>query len=106
MLHSIRIVIIPVLHFTVGEIKHSSKLRWSCSAVPSLCSEFFYSISSSLLGKRFLELDTQTLKRMEEISTLSADKQNYVYSLIGMTLRDFKRKQLTLYKFTTFLIRL
>ena len=43
-----------------------------------------------LVGKTSLELDTNTLYRMEEISKLPTDKKNYIYSLIDMALRDFK----------------
>ena len=43
-----------------------------------------------LVGKTSLELDTQTLNRMEEISKLPSEKKNYVLSLIDMALRDFK----------------
>lgn len=43
-----------------------------------------------LVGKTSLELDTQTLNRMEEISKLPSEKKNYVFGLIDMALRDFK----------------
>jgi transcriptional regulator with XRE-family HTH domain len=43
-----------------------------------------------LVGKTNLELDSQTLKRIEEISSLPTDKKNYVLSLIDMAIRDFK----------------
>ena len=43
-----------------------------------------------LVGKTSLELDTQTLNRMEEISKLPSEKKNYVLGLIDMALRDFK----------------
>jgi transcriptional regulator with XRE-family HTH domain len=43
-----------------------------------------------LVGKTNLELDTQTLKRIEDISSLSDDRKKYVLSLIDMALRDFK----------------
>jgi hypothetical protein len=43
-----------------------------------------------LVGKTSLELDTQTLGRMEEIAKLPSDKKNYVLGLIDMALRDFK----------------
>ena len=43
-----------------------------------------------LVGKTSLELDTQTMNRMEEISKLPSEKKNYVFGLIDMALRDFK----------------
>ena len=43
-----------------------------------------------LVGKTSLELDTQTLGRMEEIAKLPNDKKDYVLGLIDMALRDFK----------------
>ena len=41
-------------------------------------------------GKTNLELDNQTLKRIEEISILPADRKNYILSIIDMAIRDFK----------------
>ncbi len=43
-----------------------------------------------LVGKTNLELDNQTLKRIEDISALPIDRKNYVLSLIDMAIRDFK----------------
>jgi transcriptional regulator with XRE-family HTH domain len=43
-----------------------------------------------LVGKTNLELDSQTLKRIEEISILPADRKNYILSIIDMAIRDFK----------------
>jgi transcriptional regulator with XRE-family HTH domain len=43
-----------------------------------------------LVGKTNLELDNQTLKRIEEISILPADRKNYILSIIDMAIRDFK----------------
>ncbi len=43
-----------------------------------------------LVGKTSLELDSQTLNRMEEIAKLPLEKKNYVFGLIDMALRDFK----------------
>ena len=46
-----------------------------------------------LVGKTNMELDNQTLKRIEEISTLPIDRKNYVLSLIDMAIRDFKTQK-------------
>lgn len=43
-----------------------------------------------LVGKTDLELDSQTLKRIEAISSMPEDKRKYVFSLIDMAIRDFK----------------
>ena len=43
-----------------------------------------------LLGKTNLELDNQTLKRIEEISILPDDRKNYILSIIDMAICDFK----------------
>ncbi len=43
-----------------------------------------------LVGKTSLELDTQMLSRIEEISKLPSDKKDYLFSIIDMALRDFK----------------
>ncbi len=40
--------------------------------------------------KTNLELDNQTLKRIEEIPILPADRKNYILSIIDMAIRDFK----------------
>lgn len=46
-----------------------------------------------LVGKTTLELDNDTIKRLEQISVLPADKKNYLFSLIDMALRVFKTSQ-------------
>ena len=43
-----------------------------------------------LVGKTNLELDNQTIKRIEEISILPPDRKNYILSIIDMAIRDFK----------------
>jgi transcriptional regulator with XRE-family HTH domain len=43
-----------------------------------------------LVGKTNFELDNQTLKRIEEISSLPSERKNYILSLIDMAIRDFK----------------
>lgn len=46
-----------------------------------------------LVGKTSLELDSQTMQRIEEISELPEEKRNYVFGLIDMALRDFKTRK-------------
>jgi len=46
-----------------------------------------------LVGKTSLELDTDTIKRLEQISSLSIENKNYLFSIIDMALRDFKTSQ-------------
>ena len=46
-----------------------------------------------LVGKTSLELDTQTLRRIEDISKLPKDKRKYVLNLIDMVLRDFRTQK-------------
>jgi transcriptional regulator with XRE-family HTH domain len=46
-----------------------------------------------LLGKTKMELDKQTLKRLEDIAKLPDENKNFVLNLIDMALRDFKVKK-------------
>lgn len=46
-----------------------------------------------LLGKTKMELDKQTLKRLEDIAKLPDESKNFVLNLIDMALRDFKVKK-------------
>lgn len=46
-----------------------------------------------LVGKTSLELDSQTLSRVEQISKLPEDKKDYLYSIIDMALRDFSTQK-------------
>ena len=46
-----------------------------------------------LVGKTNLELDKTTLKRMEEISTLSEENKSFLFRMIDMALRDLKTGQ-------------
>ena len=46
-----------------------------------------------LVGKTNLELDKTTLKRLEDISTLSDENKVFVFRVIDMALRDLKAKQ-------------
>ena len=43
-----------------------------------------------LVGNTTLELDSQTIKRLEDISTMPDDRKSYIFSLIDMAIRDFK----------------
>lgn len=46
-----------------------------------------------LVGNTDLELDTETLKRVEDISKLSDDNKKHIYILLDALIRDFKTKQ-------------
>lgn len=46
-----------------------------------------------LVGKTNLTLDKNTLKRLEDISTLSDENKNFVFRMIDMALRDLKTGQ-------------
>lgn len=46
-----------------------------------------------LVGKTDIELDNQTIKRIEEISKLPKESKSFVYSLVDMAIRDFRNKQ-------------
>ncbi len=46
-----------------------------------------------LIGKTKMQLDKQTLKRLEDISTLPEENKTFVLNLIDMALRDFKVKK-------------
>ncbi|HKO82115.1 MAG TPA: hypothetical protein VJU78_17025 [Chitinophagaceae bacterium] len=46
-----------------------------------------------LLGKTKMELDKQTLKRLEDIAKLPDENKNFVLTLIDMALLDFKVKK-------------
>jgi len=46
-----------------------------------------------LIGKTKLQLDKQAVKRLEDISKLPDDNQNFVLNLIDMALGDFKVKK-------------
>ncbi len=44
-------------------------------------------------SSRYLELDIQTLKRIEDISKLPDDSKDYIYNIIDIALRDFKTRK-------------
>ena len=46
-----------------------------------------------LVGKTNLELDNGTLKRLEDISSLSDENKSFVFRMIDMALRDLKTGQ-------------
>jgi transcriptional regulator with XRE-family HTH domain len=46
-----------------------------------------------LIGKTKMELDKDTMRRFEDISTLSQENKNFVLNMIDMALRDFKTKK-------------
>ena len=46
-----------------------------------------------LVGNTDLELDTNTLKRVEDISKLSNEDQKHVYILLDALIRDFKARK-------------
>jgi transcriptional regulator with XRE-family HTH domain len=46
-----------------------------------------------LIGKTKMELDKNTMRRFEDISTLSDENKNFVINMIDMALRDFKTKK-------------
>ena len=45
-----------------------------------------------LVGKTTLELDRQTIQRLEDISSLSDDNKNFVIKMIDMAIQNFKTK--------------
>jgi len=46
-----------------------------------------------LVGNTDLELDTETLKRIEDVSKLSDDNKKHIYILLDALIRDFKTKE-------------
>ncbi|MEJ0055083.1 MAG: hypothetical protein WDN75_05170 [Bacteroidota bacterium] len=40
-----------------------------------------------------MELDKSTMRRLEDISTLSEENKSFVFNLIDMALRDLKTKK-------------
>ncbi len=46
-----------------------------------------------LVGKTNLELDNSTLKRLEDIASLSDENKTFVFRMIDMALRDLKTGQ-------------
>jgi transcriptional regulator with XRE-family HTH domain len=46
-----------------------------------------------LIGKTKMVLDADTMRRMEDISSLPEDNKNFLLNMIDMALRDFKIKK-------------
>jgi hypothetical protein len=46
-----------------------------------------------LIGKTKLELDSEAVRRLEDISALSEENKNFVFNLVDMALRDLKTKK-------------
>ncbi len=46
-----------------------------------------------LVGKTTLELDTDTLKRVEEVSKLNSEEKDKIFMVIDALIRDFKAKK-------------
>lgn len=46
-----------------------------------------------LIGKTKMELDSDTMRRFEDISSLSDDNKKFILNMIDMALRDFKTKK-------------
>lgn len=46
-----------------------------------------------LIGKTKMELDADTMRRLEDISSLSEENKKFVLNIIDMALRDFKTKK-------------
>lgn len=46
-----------------------------------------------LVGNTDLELDTETLKRVQDISKLSNENKKHIYILLDALIRDFKTKE-------------
>jgi len=44
-------------------------------------------------GKTSLELDKQTLARLEDISSLSEENNNFVLKMVDMAIQNFKTKK-------------
>lgn len=46
-----------------------------------------------LIGKTKMVLDADTMRRMEDISSLPEENKNFLLNMIDMALRDFKTKK-------------
>lgn|SRR5690606_28516801 len=46
-----------------------------------------------LIGKTKMEVDADTMRRLEDISTLSEENKKFILNMIDMALRDFKTKK-------------
>jgi transcriptional regulator with XRE-family HTH domain len=46
-----------------------------------------------LVGKTSLEIDKQTIKRLEDISNLSEENKGFVLQMVDMAIQNFKTKR-------------
>jgi transcriptional regulator with XRE-family HTH domain len=46
-----------------------------------------------LIGKTKMELDQETLQRLEDIASLPSENKNFVLKMLDMALRDFKTRK-------------
>lgn len=46
-----------------------------------------------LIGKTKMEIDADTMRRLEDIAALSQENKKFVLNMIDMALRDFKTKK-------------
>ncbi len=46
-----------------------------------------------LVGKTSLEIDKQTIKRLEDISSLSEENKGFVLKMVDMAIQNFKTKK-------------
>lgn len=46
-----------------------------------------------LIGKTKLELDSEAVRRLEDISSLTEENKKFILNMIDMALRDFKTKK-------------
>lgn len=46
-----------------------------------------------LVGKTSLQIDKQTLKRLEDIDTLSEENKGFVLKMVDMAIQNFKTQQ-------------
>lgn len=46
-----------------------------------------------LIGKTAIVLDKETIKRLEDISSLPTEDKSYIFNLIDMCIRDFKTRK-------------
>jgi transcriptional regulator with XRE-family HTH domain len=46
-----------------------------------------------LIGKTKMEMDSEAVRRLEDISSLSEENKKFILNMIDMALRDFKTKK-------------
>lgn len=67
-------------------------IKPSIEVVEKIAEAFEVSIDY-LVGKTNIIVDKQVIERLENITSLSDEKKDYIFNLIDMCLRDFKNKQ-------------